>query len=54
MESPQNVPMPKKACMITIMFAVTDDKLALDIKQFIDAAIKDIPDKRYTFQISET
>ena len=47
------MPMPKKACMITIMFAVTDDKFALDIKYLINDAIKDIPEKKYTFQIIE-
>ena len=54
MDIPQTSPMPKKACMVTIMFAVVDDKTAFDIKQQIDAVIKDIPDKRFTFQIIET
>jgi hypothetical protein len=54
MENAQPVPMPKKACMITIMFAVTDDKFAVEIKRRIDEAVQDIEEKRYTFQITET
>ncbi|GAI95020.1 unnamed protein product [marine sediment metagenome] len=55
MEVPQQQqPMPKKSCMITIMFGIEDDKKALDIKEVIDNAVKDIDPKRYTFQISET
>lgn len=54
MDAPQNNPMPKKACMITLMFPVTDDKAAIDIKQQLDVIIKDIKDKRFTFQIVET
>jgi len=54
MDATQNIPMPKKACMITIMFPVTDDKEAMDVKQHIDNAIVGIKDKRFTFQIIET
>lgn len=54
MENEKPVPMPKKACMITLMFPVTDDKFALEIKSRIDEAVKDIPEKRFTFQITET
>jgi len=45
--------MPKKACIVSLMFEITDDKQALDVKAQIDAAIKDISQKRYTFQIAE-
>jgi len=54
MENVQQEPMPKKACMITLMFPITDDKQALDIKQQIDNAVKGIEKKRFTFQIIET
>ena len=40
--------------MITLMFPVKDDAEGLVIKQVLDDAIKEIPDKRYTFQITET
>jgi hypothetical protein len=54
MDTPQQTPMPKKACMVNLMFAIEDDKEALDVKQHIDAAIAAIKEKRYTFQIIET
>lgn len=54
MENPQEVPMPKKACMITLMFPVTDDKEAMAIKLLINSAIDDLKEKRFTFQIVET
>jgi len=54
MDNPINQTMPKKSCVITIMFAVEDDALALAVKDKIDNAVKDINDKRYTFQITET
>jgi len=54
METAQLPPMPKKSCMITLMFAIDTDKEALDIKQHIDNAIAAIKEKRYTFQIIET
>lgn len=52
-EQSLQTPMPKKSCMITIMFPVTDDSEALRTKQNIDDALKDVRDKRYTFQINE-
>ena len=52
-EQQQQTPMPKKSCMINLMFPVTEDIEALDIKHVIDDALKDIKDKRYTFQINE-
>lgn len=53
-EHPQNTPMPKKSCVLTLMFPVTDDAEALAIKKILDEAVKDMKDKRYTFQITET
>ncbi len=47
-------PMPKKSCMITLMFPVTDDSEALAVKKVIDETIKDIKEKRYKFEIIET
>lgn len=52
-EQPQSTPMPKKSCMITLMFPVTDDSEALAVKKVLDEAMKDVKDKRYTFQINE-
>ena len=54
MDTPPATPMPQKSCMITLMFPVEDDSLALQIKAVIDDAIKDIKEKRYTFQIQES
>jgi len=53
-DTSQNIPMPKKACMVTIMFPIPDNKAAYDIKEQLDAILKDIKDKRLTFQIIET
>lgn len=54
MEIPRPEPKQQKGCIITLMFPVEDDKFALEIKSRIDECIKDIPDKRFTFQINET
>jgi hypothetical protein len=54
MDTPQTPPMPKKVCMVQLMFPIDNDKDALDVKQQIDAVIKDIKDKRFTFQIIES
>ena len=54
MNEVEKQPMPKKACMITLMFPVKDDAEGLAVKQVLDDAIKDITEKRYTFQITET
>lgn len=54
MDEKQTPPMPKKACMITLMFPVEDDTDALIIKQGVDVLIKDMKEKRFTFQIVET
>lgn len=53
-EKSQITPMPKKACMITLMFPVNDDTDALAVKQVLDDAVKDMKEKRFTFQITET
>lgn len=53
-EKSQITTMPKKACMITLMFGIKDDAEGLAVKQIVDDAIKEIPEKRYTFQITET
>lgn len=53
-EKSQITPMPKKACMITLMFPVSDDTEALAVKQVLDDAVKDMKEKRFTFQITET
>lgn len=52
-EVQQPTPVPKKSCMITLMFPVTDDAEAMRVKQKIDDALKDITDKRYNFGINE-
>ena len=54
MEQPQEqTPMPKKSCMITLMYAIKDDTEALELKAIIDEYMAKIPEKRYTFQIVE-
>ena len=50
---PEQTPMPKKSCMITIMFGIEDDAEALKVKQQIDDALKGIKEKRYSFGINE-
>lgn len=54
MESPPKAPMPKKYCMITLMFPIEDSKKAIEIKSVIDEAVKDIEDKRFRFEINES
>jgi len=58
MEQQQNMPMPKipipkRSCMITLMFEVKDDTQAYNINGAITELVKDIDPKRYTFQIDE-
>jgi len=50
---PEMSPVPKKSCMITVMFAIEDDVQALKVKQQIDDALKGIKEKRYNFSINE-
>lgn len=54
MDKPPENTMPKKACVINLMFECTDDQQAFNIKSQIDTLVKDIPQKRFTFQIVET
>ena len=54
MEQNNQQPMPKKACMINLMFGITDDKEALALKVLISDSVKDIKEKRFTFQIIES
>ena len=49
----QPKPDAKKGVSIQIMFPCDSDGLAISIKSQIDAIVKDIPEKRYTFSISE-
>ena len=54
MEQPQEkTPIPKKSCMITLMFGIETDAEALEVKKVIDEAVKDIKEKRYNFGINE-
>ena len=53
METPPIQPVPKRNCLITLMFAIESDAEALAIKKVIDEAVKNIKDKRYTFQLNE-
>lgn len=46
-------PVPKKYCMISLMFPVTDDKVAMNIKAVLDEYVKDFPEKRYRFEITD-
>jgi len=47
-------PMPKKSCMVTLMFEIKTDEQAMELKKSIDTHVKGIEKKRYTFQIIET
>ena len=44
---------PKKGVSIQIMFPCESDDVAIAIKKQIDLVVKDIEEKRYTFNISE-
>jgi len=52
-EHSEQTPMPKKSCMITIMFGIENDTEALAVKEKLDDALKDIKEKRYSFGINE-
>lgn len=54
METPQEIQKPKRACNISVIFPCEDDTKAMELKKIIDEAVKDIENKRYTFQILET
>jgi hypothetical protein len=53
-QAPQLPSMPKRACIITIMFGIESDDTALKVKQAVDNAVKDIEQKKYLFQITES
>lgn len=44
----------KKGCVITVMLSGVEDTDALKVKQAIDNLIKNVKEKRLTFQIIET
>lgn len=44
---------PPQACHIDILFPVTSDEQALEIKQVISEALKDVKQKRVRFSITE-
>ncbi len=52
-KQPELKPGVKKGVSIQIMFPCESDDEAIAIKKAIDAIVKDIPEKRYTFSISE-
>jgi len=52
-KQPDPKPGAKKGVSIQIMFPCESDEVAIGIKAKIDAIVKDIPEKRYTFSISE-
>ena len=52
-QDPAPPAMIKKGCQISLMWPCTTDAEALTIKAAIDDIVKDIKDKRYTFQITE-
>ena len=54
-EPKQSEPKPgaKKGVSIQIMFPCENDGYAISVKKAIDDVVKDIPEKRYTFSISE-
>lgn len=52
-QPPQVTPMPKKSCIVNLMFPIKEDTEALAVKAILDDALKDLKEKRYTFQIIE-
>ena len=52
-KQPDPKPGAKKGVSIQIMFPCESDDVAIAIKAQIDHVIKDLPEKRYTFSISE-
>ncbi|GAJ05918.1 unnamed protein product [marine sediment metagenome] len=53
-QPPQKEPIPKKSVMVTVMFGIKDNQEAMVFKDKLDALVKEIEPKRYTFQINET
>lgn len=54
MENPPTKEMPKRSCMINLMFAIDSDAEALRVKESIDKAVEHIKEKRYTFQLNQS
>ena len=54
MDVPPLKPMPKKSCIITLMFAIDSNEEAMHVKEKIDALVENIKEKRYSFQINES
>lgn len=52
-ENPLRAKPPRKACQISIMWPCESDDEAMHVKKAIDELIKDIKEKRYTFNITE-
>lgn len=52
-EPPQPKVGAKKGVTINIMFPCESDDFAIKVKKAIDDVVKDIPEKRYTFSITE-
>ena len=52
-KQPGAKPGAKKGVSIQIMFPCESDDYAIAVKKAIDDVVKDIPEKRYTFSISE-
>lgn len=50
----QQEKLPKDVCIITIMFPSPDDDEAMNIKKEISGILKNIPEKRVTFQITNS
>ena len=50
----QQLKVPPKSCMITVMFPIENDSEALSVKQVLDKALENFAEKRFTFQINET
>lgn len=44
----------RKGCVISLMFSIDNDSEAMAVKQKVNEIIKDIPEKKFTFQIIES
>lgn len=54
MDTPQIRPVPKRSCIITLMFEIATDDEAMKVKKVIDDVVKDLENKKYNFQINES
>ena len=52
MDDDQQTPTPQ-VCHIDILFPVTSDEQALEVKRIISDALKDVKQKRVRFSITE-